>query len=183
MNKRKEKERKIKKRRRRIALFLMICAVLLFTWWFNNYTLKINSFEIKSGKLETPVRIAVIADLHANPNGIDNDTILKKLKKAEPDAVFMLGDMYTRKSPVEIMQIPVNLTAMIVRDICPVYFVTGDHDTDKNYLDAISKTGAEVKDTEKIGTSGPPTNTVYGYHLHFGLTSNYSTRYSDLIWR
>lgn len=144
MNKRKEKERKIKKRRRRIALFLMICAVLLFTWWFNNYTLKINSFEIKSGKLETPVRIAVIADLHANPNGIDNDTILKKLKKAEPDAVFMLGDMYTRKSPVEIMQIPVNLTAMIVQDICPVYFVTGDHDTDKNYLDAISKTGAEV---------------------------------------
>ena len=42
--------------------------------------------------------------------------------------------------------------------------------------------GEEVKDTEKIGTSGPPTNTVYGYHLHFGLTSNYSTRYSDLIW-
>lgn len=42
--------------------------------------------------------------------------------------------------------------------------------------------GDSVKDTTRIATSGPPTNSTYGYHLHFGLTSNYSTKYSELIW-
>ena len=42
--------------------------------------------------------------------------------------------------------------------------------------------GDTVEDTTIIGTSGPPTNELYGFHLHFGLTSNYSTKYSDLIW-
>ncbi len=42
--------------------------------------------------------------------------------------------------------------------------------------------GDSVDYTTRIATSGPPTDDKYGYHLHFGITSNYSTRYSELIW-
>ncbi len=42
--------------------------------------------------------------------------------------------------------------------------------------------GDIVTENSIIGTSGPPDNDVYGYHLHFGITSNYSNTYSNLIW-
>ncbi|PKM93916.1 MAG: hypothetical protein CVU84_13485 [Firmicutes bacterium HGW-Firmicutes-1] len=67
-----------------------------------------------------------------------------------------------------------------------------DYDTSSNtryiysvyvHMNTIAvKAGDYVYQGQLIGNSGPPTSNVYGYHLHFGLTSNYSSNYQSLVW-
>nr|MDE6426372.1 metallophosphoesterase [Ruminococcus sp.] len=113
-------------------------------WWYNNYTLKTNHVELTSAKITNPVRIAVISDTHSTKHGISNKTILNRVRHTKPDIVLIVGDMYTNGSPQEIMQIPVDLTADIISAGFPVYFVTGDHDTDQLYIDSMVQTGAHL---------------------------------------
>ena len=128
-----------------LKLFLLLC-VLVGVWWYNNYTVKTVSEEYPSAKVKSPVRIMVIADLHATLYGISNESLTERVEEADPDFVVMLGDMYTRRSPWELIQIPIDLTAGIVQKGYPVYYITGDHDTSKEYKEAISKTGAHLLD-------------------------------------
>lgn len=146
-----------KKKKHTFRNFLIfILAVLLF-WWFNNYTLKITRYNIVSDKISGEgVRIAVLSDQHATKHGITNETILKKLNRAEPDIVFMLGDMYSRKSSRELTEIPVELVSMVTEAGYPVYFVPGEHDTSQDYIQRMIAAGAHVMDyqSEIINVNG-----------------------------
>lgn len=139
--------------------FRRICAViilLLLVWWFNNYTLKTTKISIESTKIKSSVRIAAISDLHASSHGISNKKIVSKIKKSDPDIVLMLGDMYTSGSSWDEIQIAVDLTANIVNEGYPVYFVTGEHDTSERYIERISEAGANVMNykSEIINVNG-----------------------------
>lgn len=130
-----------KYRLRRLSLFLII---ILLIWWFNNFTIKTTKLEIESDKVDSSFRIAVISDLHASPIGIGNDRIIKKICKQNPDIVTILGDMYTTGSAWETIEIAVELIQGIVDEGFPVYVVTGEHDMDEEYIDAVAETGAHV---------------------------------------
>lgn len=136
-----------KAKRKKGRLFRRSCTVMVFLiwlWWFNNYTLKTTHIELNSDKITNPVRIAVISDTHSTKHGISNRKILRRVKNANPDIVLLMGDMYTRHSPPEIQQIPIDLTKDIISAGYPVYFITGDHDTDPSYIEAMQNTGATL---------------------------------------
>lgn len=124
-------------------LFAVI-AVIFLIWWYNNYTLKINDTSISSAKVSSDIRIAVISDLHANGLGISNSNIISKVNKINPDIVFVLGDMYTRKSSWDLIEIPINLMKSLVDDGYPVYFSAGDHDRSEKYFTELEKVGVHV---------------------------------------
>ncbi|MDE5583727.1 MAG: metallophosphoesterase [Ruminococcus sp.] len=124
--------------------FLLFFLIIIFVWWFNNYTLKFTIVNIKSGKIVNPMRIAVISDCHFTTYGINSRQIIQKVEKSEPDIVLLLGDMYTRNSSEEIMKIPVEMAKNLVKSGFPVYFVTGDHDTDADYIVDMTRAGARV---------------------------------------
>lgn len=135
------KSSKAKYRFRRLCFFLII---ILLIWWFNNFTLKTTKAEIRSDKISSPVRIAVISDLHAFPLGISNKRIVRRISRAEPDIVAVLGDMYTTGSSRDRVDIAVDLIRDITDEGYPVYLVTGEHDRDKDYIDAVEEAGADV---------------------------------------
>lgn len=124
-------------------LFAVITVIFLI-WWYNNYTLKINDTSISSVKLSSNVRIAVISDLHATKYGISNSNIIDKVKKINPDIIFVLGDMYTRKSKWNLIEIPINLMESLVNYGYPVYFSAGDHDRSEKYFTELEKVGVHV---------------------------------------
>lgn len=140
----KQKKKKVTKARLRFRRFCAVMILLLIVWWFNNYTLKTVKVTVTSDKVTSPVRIAVISDQHATHLGIGNGRIVRRIKKADPDIVFMLGDMYTSGSSESVMEIPVKLAGRLTDEGYPVYFVSGEHDTDSSYLEALSGAGAEV---------------------------------------
>ncbi len=124
-------------------LFAVI-AVLVLVWWYNNYTLKINDTVILSEKVSSDIRVALISDLHATKYGISNNNIISKVNKIKPDIIFVLGDMYTRESKWDLMEIPINLMKSLVGDGYPVYFVAGDHDRYEKYFTALENNGVHV---------------------------------------
>lgn len=135
-----------KKKKGRLKRFFIFIAIVFIVWWFNNYTLKTVKFTIYSDKISSAVRIAVLSDLHATEYGISNEKILSKVVKSEPDLVFILGDMYTTGSEWDDIQIAIDLVSMLVEEELPVYFVPGEHDTSRKYIDAVAETGAHVMD-------------------------------------
>lgn len=144
-----------KKKKRAGRIFLIIMTIVLF-WWFSNFTLKTPKFVICSDKISNPFRIAVLSDQHASEHGISNEAILRKINNAEPDIVFILGDMYSRNSTWDLMQIPIELSQMLCDNGYLVYFVPGEHDTSQLYIDKIAETGAHVMDyrSEIISVNG-----------------------------
>lgn len=124
-------------------LFAVI-ALLILVWWYNNYTLKINDTAILSEKVSSNIRVALISDLHASKHSISNNKIINKVNKIDPDIVFVLGDMYTRKSKWDLMEIPINLMKSLVNDGYPVYFVAGDHDRYEKYFTELENGGVHV---------------------------------------
>lgn len=139
-----EKNTKLKKHKSKRLLFWTV--VLLAVWYFNNYTLKTTETSIKSEKIISPVRAAIIGDQHATKYGITNDAITKSINSADPDIVFVLGDMYSCDSSSELKQIPVDLMTSIVSSGYPVYFVPGEHDNDSDYFSSLISAGVHVMD-------------------------------------
>ena len=182
-----------KKPSKAVFRFRRVCAVLLvllLIWWFNNYTLRTTKVKVRSPKVTGSFRIAVISDLHATEYGISNKTILKRIKKASPDIVALIGDMYTTGSSRRLKQIPIDLAGDIIEAGYPVYFVPGEHDNDPRYMNNLSKAGVHVMDykSEDLDLNG--TNvTIYGidnvyYSDTFDLSNEFTldrSRYNILL--
>lgn len=137
-------ENKEHKRHHRLRNFCIFLIIMLGIWYFNNYTIKINEVRLTSDKIRNPVRIAVISDLHAHHLSISNSRIVSKIEKSEPDIVVMLGDMYTWGSSDDKIKIAVDLAGDIVDSGYPLYFVSGEHDNDRQYIKDIESAGAHV---------------------------------------
>lgn len=156
-------------------------VILFIIWWFNNYTLKTNSVSMKSAKVSSKMRFAVISDLHATKHGIKNKTIFEAVDKEKPDVVFFLGDMYTRESERELMSKPVELAEKFISAGYPVYAVTGEHDTDREYINNLENAGVNVLEyeSEYIDVKGNRVHlmgidNVY-YSSTFDLRNEFST--------
>jgi predicted MPP superfamily phosphohydrolase len=132
------------KKKKKSRLFLWFLIIVLGVWWFNNYTLKTSVFEIESDKIDTPIRIAVISDMHYEKVGISRKAIKEKIKAQKPDMICVLGDMYSRNgifdeasnNAEKVADFMASLT-----EICPVYFVPGEHDRSPEYLAAVEMGG------------------------------------------
>jgi hypothetical protein len=144
-NKPKEPAKKPKKEKKdRKYSFILWLLLILVVWWFNNYALREHRVSLETSKVSSQMRLAVISDQHAAKYGISNKNIVKLIKEAHPDLVFILGDMYTSGSDQELMDKPVALADEIVSAGYPVYAVTGEHDTDKSYISDLEKVGVKV---------------------------------------
>lgn len=123
--------------------FCAFVVILVFVWWFNNYTLKITETSIASVKIAEPVKLAVISDLHAHTGSISNKKILGKINKISPDIVVIMGDMYSRGSSEHEKNIAIELMTDISAEYI-TYFVPGDHDTSMAYMESLSDVGIHV---------------------------------------
>ena len=130
----------------RIRRFCAALILMFLFWWFNNYTIKINKLSISSDKVTSTVRLTVVSDQHVTKHGISNKRILRKINKTEPDIVMIMGDMYTRESSNDLIDKAVELIQSVVDEGYMVYVVTGEHDTDAYYKNAVRRTGAKLMD-------------------------------------
>lgn len=127
----------------KFARFLAVCLALIFLWYFNNYTIKINRTERSSEKITTAITAVVLSDMHSDGTNISGRSVMDKVEKIEPDIVFVLGDMYSRGASDEQMQIPIDFMANLSA-YYPTYFVPGDHDTSYRYIKSLSDVGVHV---------------------------------------
>lgn len=175
-----EKVHSDRRRRASMRRTFALLFTLLFVWWFNNYTLKSTKVSVTSSKITAPVRLAVISDQHVTKHGISNRKIVGKIENSEPDIVIVLGDMYTRDSSWELMQKPINLMENIINLGYSVYFVNGEHDTDAEYLEQLSKVGVHVMnyEDEQLDVNGNKVRIVGIDNVHYTDTFDLSREFT-----
>lgn len=126
---------------------MLILASVLSVWAFNNYCIRVTDETLLSSKISEPVRLVLVSDLHGDEFGKNNRALIKMVERQQPDAVLVLGDMYSRYGKFR-MDTAVDFMAALT-DIAPVYFVSGDHDYDEEYFEALESRGVTVLNFEK----------------------------------
>jgi predicted MPP superfamily phosphohydrolase len=98
------------------------------------------SVAVKCYNLETPkftekssIKIVLIADLHSTIYGENQEPLVNKIKRQNPDLILLSGDIVDDKIPI----LGTKLLLSGIRNIAPVYYVTGNHEYWSNDIQAI----------------------------------------------
>lgn len=184
-----EDEKYIRKRKSSsFSRIIKLAVVVFIIWWVNNFTLKTTRVDITSPKVNNDINIAVLSDLHAYDGtfSIKNETILKRIRKLNPDMVCVLGDMHSSNATQEEKDISLSLMEEIVGDGYKVFFVLGEHDDRTNaYITKMREKGIKVLTDESVHlVIGKTRITIYGisnayFAPGFDLTHEFSINKSE----
>lgn len=149
-----------------IVLFLAGCAVSVIC----SYTcLEVTQFQTTSEKIDGQVRLVILADLHNHEFGKNNQKLIEKVAKQEPDLILMAGDILDMAA--EDDSVAVHLVEKL-SIIAPVYYALGNHEVDfqKEHTDLITRleaAGGTVLEAGyqdvKIGSTQLRIGGMYGY--------------------
>ena len=118
------------KKRRRYAVGVIAAALIAMTVWiaWGNSALMLTEVSIAGENIPTAFsgfRIAQISDLHNAVFGQNNENLLSRLDKAEPDIIVMTGDLVdSRHTDIAVA---LDFASRAVQ-IAPVYYVSGNHE-------------------------------------------------------
>lgn len=110
------------------VIFVMVCVCLFIFCQYENKHLVVSPYYVQSEKLSEAFdgyKIVQIADLHNARFGKDNQRLVNLIKKQEPDILVITGDLVDASHTDMATSLKV---AEAATTICPVFFVTGNHE-------------------------------------------------------
>ena len=110
--------------RKRLILALAAAAAVLFVLLGWDHQLKTVTYTVESDKIDAPLRIACLADLHSCAYGEGQQELLDAVAAAAPDLVVLVGDIYDDVLPPD----NTDLTLAALATDYPCYYVSGNHD-------------------------------------------------------
>lgn len=113
-----KKKSSMKKRIIIISGIVMILAVAC------DMRLKTVIYKVETEKITTPIRIALITDLHSDRYGKNQHVLLEALERQHPDIVLLGGDIFDDKGSYKSAEI----TLKNLSEQYPCYYVTGNHE-------------------------------------------------------
>ena len=110
-----------------LIILALIAAAAAFLIKDSRDDLEISRYEVKSQKLPESFdgfKIVQLSDLHGAEFGEDGMELVDKVKELEPDIIALTGDFVTDEGDLAAVE---KLAARLVK-LCPVYFVSGNHE-------------------------------------------------------
>ncbi len=119
---------------------LCLCALWIAIGLYN--PLRIQRYEIDASEIQNPIRIALIADLHACSYGQDNAKLVDEINREAPDIIVLAGDIFDDRLPNG----PAEAFMKAIGGTYPCYYVTGNHEhwSDKAVFKRAMQTLKEV---------------------------------------
>ncbi|MDR0944465.1 MAG: metallophosphoesterase [Ruminococcus sp.] len=115
----------------KILSIIIITLILIVLITAFDMRLKVSHFSIESDKIDSPVRFAVITDLHSCYYGENQKTLISAIEKASPDAILLVGDILDDTKSDKNAGIFINN----ISDKCQCYYVSGNHEARIGKLD------------------------------------------------
>ncbi|MCL2693865.1 MAG: metallophosphoesterase [Oscillospiraceae bacterium] len=116
--------KKLKIKRRYIILTAVIAVICVFLLLASTHELTVTYYEIGTDKLNAPVRIALLTDLHSSFYGKDQAELISAIDEQHPDIVVMAGDIADdRRSRDGTIALLAGIEGKY-----PSFFVTGNHE-------------------------------------------------------
>ncbi|MCL2637011.1 MAG: metallophosphoesterase [Oscillospiraceae bacterium] len=127
----------IKKRFKHRKLYIILAGLIILTGVFLfisvDHKLEVNYYTFETDKLEEPVRIAFIADLHSCSYGEEQIVLITAIVEANPDVIVMVGDIADDKishtGTIELLE--------GIADRYPCFYVSGNHEFKRNKINEI----------------------------------------------
>ncbi len=116
----KSKRKKLSWKKRFFLGILLLFVILAIC----DVRLEITKYSIDSPKVEKPIKIALITDLHGNNYGKNQSTLIEAINKENPDVIMLVGDIFDDKISYEKSE----ETIAILSDKYKCYYVTGNHE-------------------------------------------------------
>lgn len=110
-----------------LIILALIAAAAAFLIKDSREDLEISRYEVASQKLPESFdgfKIVQLSDLHGAEFGEDGMGLVEKVKELEPDMIALTGDFVTDEGDLAAVE---KLAARLVK-LCPVYFVSGNHE-------------------------------------------------------
>lgn len=108
-----------------LFIFTALFSVTAYEIFISYHNLEIEEITIKSDKINQPVDMVLISDLHDHEFGQNNSKLITKLQEINPDAILMAGDMMNSTS--DRPDVAVDLIQRLVKDY-PVYYSLGNQE-------------------------------------------------------
>ena len=115
----------LKKRSKKLLLAGGIAAALL-VWAGLDTSLTVQTYTVESGKVEAPVRLALLTDLHSCDYGEGQRELLDAVEEQNPDLVLLGGDIVDDGPEMPEERALATVEALAER--WPTYYVTGNHE-------------------------------------------------------
>lgn len=110
-----------------LIILALIAAAAAFLIKDSREDLEISRYEVASQKLPESFdgfKIVQLSDLHGAEFGEDGMELVDKVKELEPDIIALTGDFVTDEGDLAA----VKKLAGRLTELCPVYFVSGNHE-------------------------------------------------------
>lgn len=110
-----------------LIILALIAAAAAFLIKDSREDLEISRYEVNSQKLPESFdgfKIVQLSDLHGAEFGEDGMELVEKVKELEPDIIALTGDFVTDEGDLAA----VKKLAGRLTELCPVYFVSGNHE-------------------------------------------------------
>ncbi|SFQ02310.1 hypothetical protein SAMN04488506_0349 [Desemzia incerta] len=118
-------------------IFLCLIFIMLLVHGYNeNRSLDVDELTIRLPDLPDnldQLKIVHLSDIHFPKNRIDPDHLIKETQKADPDVIFLTGDLIDRTASIE--DVPLAELIQSLSQIAPTYSVSGNHETSSRQLD------------------------------------------------
>lgn len=118
------KKRRERKKIKKSVVAVLLILIILFAYGFR-YDLKTVRYTVDAEQVTgTPIRLAVIGDLHSCLFGEGQSKLIKAIDKESPDAIVFTGDIFDNV-------IPDDNTETLFKNLkgkYPCYYVTGNHE-------------------------------------------------------
>ncbi len=75
-----------------LTVFLFIAVIIMFSAFDNR--LKVVNYNLKTDKVSSPVKLALVTDLHCCLYGKDQSQLIRAIDKNQPDVVLLGGDIF-----------------------------------------------------------------------------------------
>lgn len=115
----------LKKRSKKLLLAGGIAAAVL-VWAGLDTSLTVQTYTVESGKVDAPVRLALLTDLHSCDYGEGQRELLEAVEEQDPDLVLLGGDIVDDGPEMPEERALDTVEALAER--WPTYYVTGNHE-------------------------------------------------------
>ncbi|MBU5484069.1 metallophosphoesterase [Clostridium sp. MSJ-11] len=143
-------------------IIIALAAISVFIYAQFNW-LEVSEYKISSDKIGNEFdgfKIVQLSDLHSKEFGKNNSTLIKKIKKLNPDIIVTTGDMYN--STNDDGEVFYNLAKELSKDY-KIYYIVGNHEQisevrreesevskENNYIESLKELGVTVLDNDKV---------------------------------
>lgn len=112
-------------------ILIFIVLLLLFGLYivYENKNLEVTGYEVISEKLPSAfhgMKIVMLADLHSNTYGANNETLIERIQEKSPDIILVAGDLIVGRE-TENMDTAYQLLHRLSKS-CPIYYGIGNHE-------------------------------------------------------